>query len=80
MKATLSASTRIARQASREQRLATAGFVVDNSGSRDELEPQIVELWVWLQALPQLPADYEFAGRKDRTDAPPPAEDEPPTA
>ena len=74
------ARARIARQASREQRLATAGFVVDNSGSRDELEPQIVELWVWLQALPQLPADYEFAGRKDRIDAPPPAEDESPTA
>ena len=74
------ARARIARQATREARLATAGFVVDNSGARDELEPQIAELWVWLQALPQLPADYEFAGRKDRTDAPPPTEDEPPTA
>lgn len=59
------ARARIARQATREARLATAGFVVDNSGSRDELEPQIAELWVWLQALPQLPEDYEFAGRKD---------------
>lgn len=59
------ARARIARQATREARLATAGFVVDNSGSREELEPQIAELWVWLQALPQLPAGYEFAGRKD---------------
>ncbi len=62
------ARARIARQATREQRLATAGFVVENSGERDELEPQIAELWVWLQSLPQLPADYEFAGRKDGSD------------
>ncbi|MGB8859820.1 MAG: dephospho-CoA kinase [Ilumatobacteraceae bacterium] len=62
------ARARIARQATRELRLATASFVVDNSGEREELEPQIAELWVWLQSLPQLPADYQFAGRKDRTD------------
>ena len=62
------ARARIARQATREQRLATAGFVVDNSGERDEMEPQIAELWVWLQSLSQLPADYEFAGRKDKVD------------
>jgi dephospho-CoA kinase len=64
------ARARIGRQATREQRLATAGFVVDNSGEREELEPQIAELWVWLQSLPQLPADYEFAGRKDKVDQP----------
>jgi dephospho-CoA kinase len=64
------ARARIAKQATREQRLATADFVVDNSGSIAELEPQIAELWVWLHTLSQLPADYQFAGRKDRTDAP----------
>jgi len=66
------ARARIARQATREQRLATADFVVENSGGLDELEPQIDELWVWLQTLPQLPADYQFAGRKDGADREPP--------
>lgn len=53
------ARARIGRQATREQRLATADFVVDNSGSPDDLEPQIERLWAWLSSLPQLPADYE---------------------
>jgi dephospho-CoA kinase len=60
------ARARIGKQATREERLATADFVVDNSGSVDELEPQIEELWVWVHTLAQLPADYQFAGRKDR--------------
>lgn len=51
------ARARIARQASREQRLELADFVVDNSGGLDELEPQIVELWAWLMSLPQLAPD-----------------------
>lgn len=53
------ARARIARQATREDRLATASFVVDNSGAPDDLDPQIEQLWAWLTALPQLPADYE---------------------
>lgn len=35
------ARARIARQASRDERLATADFVVDNSGAPEDLEPQI---------------------------------------
>ena len=53
------ARARISRQATREQRLATADFVVDNSGDLADLKPQIDELWLWLNSLPQLPADYE---------------------
>src|SRR3954447_17375459 len=53
----------IARQATRDERLRDADFVVDNSGSIDELEPQIVELWEWLMRLPQLPPDYDFQTR-----------------
>jgi dephospho-CoA kinase len=49
------AQARIARQATREERLAIADFVVDNSGPREALEPQIERLWQWLTALPQLP-------------------------
>lgn len=53
------ARARIARQASREERLKGADFVVDNSGDLNSLVGQIERLWTWLQSLPQLPADYE---------------------
>lgn len=53
------ARARIGRQASREQRLQTADFVVDNSGDLADLQPQIEKLWDWLISLPQLPPDYE---------------------
>lgn len=53
------ARARIARQATRDERLATASFVVDNSGSPEALDPQIDALWTWLTSLPQLPDDYE---------------------
>lgn len=59
------AMARIGKQATRQQRLATATFVVDNSGDLDALAAQIDALWQYLTALPQLPADFEFAGRKD---------------
>ena len=41
-------AARMAAQASREQRLAIAGNVVDNSGSLDELDRQVGELWAEL--------------------------------
>ncbi|MEY4361621.1 MAG: hypothetical protein RL391_927 [Actinomycetota bacterium] len=53
------ARARIGRQSTREQRLANADFVVDNSGSPSDLDGQIERLWKWLTSLPQLPADYE---------------------
>jgi len=53
------ARARIGRQASREQRLAAADFVVDNSGAPEDLERQVDQLWNWLSSLPQLPVDYE---------------------
>ncbi len=62
------ARARIARQATRELRLETADFVVDNSGEAGTLDGQIELLWSWLQSLPQLPPDYEFAGRNDKAD------------
>lgn len=61
------ARARMSRQATREQRLANADFVVDNSGSPDDLPGQVDALWIWLQALPQLPADYEPITPKSAT-------------
>ncbi len=43
------AQARMAAQASREQRLAIAGIVVDNSGSLAELDRQVGELWAELR-------------------------------
>ena len=43
------ADARIAAQASREQRLAVAGIVLDNSGSLDELDRQAGDLWAELR-------------------------------
>lgn len=45
------ARARIARQASREERLARADFVIHNDGTREELERRVGECWEWISAL-----------------------------
>jgi dephospho-CoA kinase len=42
------ARARVARQASRADRLAKADYVIHNDGTRDELAPQIDACWAWL--------------------------------
>jgi dephospho-CoA kinase len=59
------ARARIGKQASREQRLAMASFVVDNGGTVNELATQIDALWTWVTSLPQLPRDFQMRGRAD---------------
>lgn len=44
------AEARIAAQASREQRLAIATYVVENTGTLDELREQVTEVWRALTA------------------------------
>jgi len=54
------ARARISRQASREERLAKADKVLDNSGSVEDLLAQVDALWPWLQAqAPVAPADAD---------------------
>lgn len=48
------ARARISRQASREERLAKADRVLDNSGSVEALLAQVDALWPWLQAQPHV--------------------------
>ncbi len=48
------AQARMAAQASREQRLAIADIVLDNSGSLTELDRQVGELWGELRKRPQM--------------------------
>ncbi|HET8621395.1 MAG TPA: dephospho-CoA kinase [Acidimicrobiales bacterium] len=43
---------RMSRQATREERLARADRVVDNSGSVDDLARQVDDLWEWIATLP----------------------------
>jgi dephospho-CoA kinase len=57
------ARARIVRQASREDRLRDADFVIDNAGTIDDLGPQIAALWDWLMSLPQLPNDFRLGRR-----------------
>lgn len=46
------ARARIAKQASREDRLKIADVVVDNSGDLASLEARIDEVWAWAKSLP----------------------------
>ena len=43
------ARARMAAQASREQRLAVADVVIDNSGSLDDLDRRVAEVWSELE-------------------------------
>jgi len=45
------ARARIARQASRADRLARADLVIDNSGTIEDLDAQVDHAWTWIQGL-----------------------------
>ena len=45
------ARARVARQAGREQRLAAADYVVDNSGTIEALDAELDRLWAWIGSL-----------------------------
>ena len=45
------AKARVSRQSSREQRLAIANHVIDNSGDRDALAKQVEGAWSWIKSL-----------------------------
>lgn len=46
------ARARVAAQASREQRLAIADVVLDNSGDLDHLRTEVDRAWTWIATLP----------------------------
>lgn len=47
------ARARIANQATREERLARADHVIDNSGSPEDLRAQVDAAWAWIEGLPE---------------------------
>ena len=49
------ARARIASQMSREERLALADFVIDNSGNYEDLQSGVEQAWRWILALPDSP-------------------------
>jgi dephospho-CoA kinase len=49
------ARARIGRQVTREERVAAADRVIDNSGDREALLAQVDELWTWILTLPPAP-------------------------
>ena len=51
------ARARMARQATREERLAKADYVIDNSAGRDALMTQVPMVWQWMQGLPAVAPD-----------------------
>jgi dephospho-CoA kinase len=46
------ARARIANQADREERVAVADRVIDNSGTVDDLRREVDEVWTWIESLP----------------------------
>jgi dephospho-CoA kinase len=46
---------RMARQVSRDERLAKADFVIDNSGSPEDLDQAVDRAWAWIATLPDEP-------------------------
>ena len=58
------AEARIARQATREARVAIADRIIDNSGDLASLETQVDEAWQWMRSLPPAAAD---AGRPTKS-------------
>ena len=57
---------RVAAQASREERLAKADIVIDNSGKRDALESRVAEVWEQSGALPHVTEDPAAGGSVTR--------------
>ncbi len=45
------ARARIANQADRQHRLALADFVIDNSGTLEDLEGEVDRAWTWIESL-----------------------------
>ena len=46
------ARARIGKQRTREERLAAADFVIDNSGDHAALAPRLDQAWTWIRGLP----------------------------
>jgi len=57
---------RVTSQASREDRVAAADFVVDNGGTPEQLDAEVERLWAWIATVPQVdpPESDQEIGRQ----------------
>ena len=62
------AERRMAAQATREQRLALADFVIDNAGARESLVAEVDGAWAWMSALQPAPPPAPEPAGADHTD------------
>jgi dephospho-CoA kinase len=58
------ARARVAVQASREDRIAKADIIVDNSDGRDALEARVAQVWEFIRSLPQSAPGGSVAPRR----------------
>lgn len=58
------ARARIAKQAGRDDRLAIAGHVVDNSGTEADLDAAVARCWAWMQTCPEVAVPQPRAARR----------------
>lgn len=68
------ATKRIGSQVSREERLAKADFVVDNSGDLGALQGEVDRCWTWILSLPRPEPGTPLASIRGRAEEPVPAE------
>ena len=59
------AEARVAVQATREQRLALADFVLDNGDGLDQLDQEVERCWTWLEGLDPTPWPPPEGGNRD---------------
>jgi dephospho-CoA kinase len=64
------ARKRMARQAPREDRLARADFVIDNSGTFDDLVAEVDRCWVWIATLERPVPGTSVVRIASRTESP----------
>jgi len=64
------ARKRMARQAPREDRLARADFVIDNSGTFDDLVAEVDRCWAWIATLERPVPGTSVVRIASRTESP----------
>ena len=47
------ARARVRSQESRDDRIARADYVIDNSGTPDDLDAEVDKAWAWIESLPE---------------------------
>ncbi len=63
------ARARMASQMSREDRVAKADFVIDNSGTETDLAEVVAKAWAWIESLPESPRLADVTAKVEPSEA-----------